>query len=60
MEKIIFHKVNSKPAGKTGGNVWVSKEVNDQLETLESETGITKQRIADLLLRKALEVVEIL
>ena len=59
MEKIIIHRVNSKPVGKTGGSVWISKEVNDQLDALADETGIAKQRITDFLLRRALEVVEV-
>lgn len=59
MEKIIIHKMNSKPVGKAGGSVWVSKEVNDTLDALADETGIAKQRITDFLLRKALEVTEV-
>ena len=59
MEKIIIHKINSKPVGKTGGSVWLSKEVNDRLDSLADETGIAKQRITDFLLKKALEVVEV-
>ena len=59
MEKIIIHKTNSKPVGKAGGSVWISKEVNDRLDSLADETGIAKQRITDFLLRKALEVVEV-
>lgn len=57
MEKIIIHKTNSKPVGKSGGAVWVSKEVNDRLDSLADETGIAKQRITDFLLKKALEHV---
>ena len=59
MEKIIIHKQNSKPVGKDGSSIWVSKEVNEQLENLCLETGIAKQRITDFLLRKALECVEV-
>lgn len=55
MEKIIIHKVHNKPIGKSGGSVWISKEVNEQLENLALETGIAKQRITDYLLKKALE-----
>lgn len=59
MEKIIIHKINSKPVGKDGSSVWLSKEVNDRLDGLADETGIAKQRITDFLLKKALEVVEV-
>lgn len=40
MEKIKIHKTNSKPIGKGGGCIWVSKEVNDALDNLADETGI--------------------
>lgn len=56
MDKIVLHKTNSKPIGKAGGSVWISKDVNEQLDSLADETGIAKQRITDYLLRKALEV----
>lgn len=59
MEKIRIHKTNSKPIGKAGGSVWVSKEVNDRLDALADETGIAKQRITDFLLKHALAVVEV-
>ncbi len=57
MEKIIIPKTNSKPVGKGGGTIWVSKEVNDRLDNLADETGIAKQRITDFLLKKVLEIV---
>lgn len=56
MDKIVLHKMNSKPVGKAGGSVWLSVAVNDRLDALADETGIAKQRITDYLLRKALEV----
>lgn len=59
MDKIRIHKITSKPVGKSGGCIWVSKEVNDALDSLADETGIAKQRITDYLLKKALAVVEV-
>ena len=59
MEKIKIHRTNSKPIGKGGGCIWVSKEVNDTLDNLADETGIAKQRITDYLLKQALAVVEV-
>ena len=59
MEKILIHKQNGKPIGKDGTSVWVSKAVNERLEALTLESGISKQRIVDYLLRKALEVTEV-
>ena len=57
MEKIVIHKIHNKPIGKTGGSVWISKEVSDRLDELCDETGIAKQRITDFLLKKALKNV---
>lgn len=59
MDKIIIHKQNGKPVGKDGGCIWVSKEVNDRLDSICDDTGIAKQRMADFLLRKALDAVVI-
>nr|DAI90274.1 MAG TPA: replication regulatory protein [Caudoviricetes sp.] len=59
MDKIIIHKVHNKPVGKSGGSVWVSKEVSEQLDSIALETGIAKQRITDYLLKRALELVEV-
>lgn len=56
MDKIVLHKMNSKPIGKGGGCIYVSVAINEQLDSLADETGIAKQRITDYLLRKALEV----
>ena len=49
MDKIVLHKMNSKPVGKAGGSVWLSVAVNDRLDALADETGIAKQRITDYL-----------
>ena len=59
MEKIIIRKSTGKTIGKTGGTIWISKDVNDQLEAISDESGIAKQRITDFLLRKALAVTVI-
>lgn len=55
MDKIVIQKTTGNPIGKTGGSIWVSKDVNDRLESISDETGIAKQKITDFLLRKALE-----
>ena len=60
METIRIAKTNTKPVGKGGGTIWVSKEVNDELDRLADETGIAKQRITDCILKKALEAVELI
>ena len=49
MDKIVLHKMNSKPIGKGGGCIYVSVAINEQLDSLADETGIAKQRITDYL-----------
>ena len=58
MEKIIIQK-QSGSIRKEGMMVRVSKEVNQRLESLSEETGYSKTRLADMLLRKALAAVEV-
>ena len=57
MDKITLPRINSngiKP--EKFATVWISKEINDQITAMANETSITKQRLIDYLLRKALEV----
>lgn len=60
MENIIIQKQFSKPVRSDSVTCWISKEVSDKLDELSNETGISKQRITDLLLKKALEAVEVI
>jgi hypothetical protein len=60
VDTIKIAKTNTKPIGKAGSAIWVSKEVNDELDQLADETGIAKQRIVDCLLKKALSCVEVI
>ena len=57
--KIIIPKIFTKPVRSESVTVWVSKDVSESLDRLSNETGISKQRITDLLLKKAMESVEI-
>ena len=59
MEKIIIQKQFTKPVRSESIQCWVSRDVSEKLEKISNETGISKQRITDLLLRKAMEAVEI-
>lgn len=59
MEKIIIQKQFTKPVRSESIQCWVSKDVSEQLDKVSNDTGISKQRIMDLLLKKALEAVEI-
>ena len=59
MEKIIIQKQFTKPVRSESIQCWVSKDVSEQLDKVSNDTGISKQRIIDLLLKKALEAVEI-
>ena len=58
MEKITIHK-NQCPKREESVTVLVSKDISEQLDKLSNETGYSKQRITDLLLKKAIESVEI-
>lgn len=59
MEKITIQKQFTKPNRSESVQCWVSRDVSDRLDTISNETGISKQRITDLLLKKALDAVEI-
>ena len=59
MEKIIIQKQFTKPNRSESIQCWVSRDISDRLDQLSNDTGLSKQRITDFLLRKALEVVEV-
>jgi hypothetical protein len=59
MDKITIPKQFTKPIRDESVTCWISKDISEQLDKISNETGISKQRIADLLLKKALEAVEI-
>ena len=59
MEKIIIQKQFTKPVRKESVQCWISKDVSEQLDSISNETGLSKQRIMDFLLKKALANVEI-
>ncbi len=59
MEKIIIQKQFTKPIRSESVQCWISKDVSEQLDKVSNDTGISKQRITDLLLKKALEAVEV-
>ena len=59
MEKIVIQKQFTKPVRNDSIQCWISKDVSERLDSVSNETGISKQRITDLLLKKALEAVEI-
>lgn len=57
--KIVIAKDKQANIRKEGKMVRISKEVDDQLEELSEISGVSKTRLADSLLRKALDCVEI-
>lgn len=59
MEKITIQKQFTKPNRCESIQCWISRDVSERLDTISNETGISKQRITDLLLKKALDAVEI-
>ena len=60
MEKITIPKQFTKPVRGESVTCWISKDISESLDKISNETGISKQRIADLLLKKAIEAVEII
>lgn len=59
MEKIIIQKQTGVNIRRDGVLIRISPEVNQQLDSLSEETGISKTRLADFLLKKALKAVEV-
>lgn len=59
MDKIIIQKQFTKPVRSESIQAWISKDVSEQLDKISNETGISKQRIMDFLLKKAIDSVEI-
>lgn len=57
--KVTIVKDKQASIRKDGKMVRISKEVDEQLEELSEQTGHSKARIADLLLRKAIACVEV-
>ena len=57
MEQIIIHKQTGTNIRKEGKMIRISAEADSQLEALSEETGISKARLADYLLRKAIGAV---
>lgn len=59
MDKIIIQKQFTKPDRKESVQCWVSRDISDKLDSISNDTGVSKQRVIDLLLKKAIEAVEI-
>ena len=59
MDKITIQKQFTKPSRSESVQCWLSKEISEQLDKISNETGISKQRITDYLLKKACAAVEI-
>ena len=59
MNKIILKKQSGANIRKDGRMIRISAEVDDKLESLSEQTGHSKTRIADLLLKKAIDQVEV-
>jgi hypothetical protein len=59
MEKILLQKQYEKSSRNERVVIWISRDVRDSLSEICEETGITQQCLADLLLRKAINAVEV-
>lgn len=60
MEKILIQKQFTRPVRSESVPCWISKDVSERLDEISNETGVSKQRVTDLLLKKALDAVEII
>lgn len=59
MESIIIPKQSGANIRKDGVMVRIAPDVNEKLDALSEETNIAKTRLIDVLLRKAIEVVQV-
>ena len=59
MNKIVISRQSGVGIRQDGKAVRISAEVDEKLGELSEETGYTKARIANFLLKKALEAVEV-
>lgn len=59
MEKIVIQNQFSKPVRSESVQCWISNDVSEMLDKICNETGLSKQRIMDFLLKKACAAVEI-
>lgn len=60
MEKIVILKDKANFIRRDGVQVRVAADVNERLDMLSDETGLAKTKVLDVILRKALEAVEII
>lgn len=60
MEKIVILKDKANFIRMDGVQVRVASDVNERLESISNETGLAKTKVLDVILRKALEAVEII
>lgn len=59
MDKIVIRKQSGVNIRRDGVQVRIAPDINERLDSLSEETNITKTRLIDVFLRKAMEAVEI-
>lgn len=59
MNKIVIVKEKGNHIRRDGFQVRIAPDVNEQLDAISEETGQAKTKVLDVILRKALEQVEI-
>lgn len=59
MEKIKIHKSPLILKETDCARCWISKDISEKLDELSDASGLAKRIITDLLLRKAIECVEL-
>lgn len=59
MEKIIILKDKANFIRKEGMQVRIAADLHERLENISEETGLAKTKVLDVILRKAIEMVEV-
>lgn len=60
MEKIIILKDKANFIRKEGTQVRIAADLHERLENISEETGLAKTKVLDVILRKAIEMVEVI
>ena len=60
MDKIKIPKCFPKSNREERVTLWVSKSISEKLDDISYSSGLSKQRITELLLQRAIEAVEII
>lgn len=60
MDKIVILKDKASFIRRDGFQVRIAADINERLDAISDETGLAKTKVLDVILRKALDAVEII